>query len=385
MSADTESAGKYLQQIPELKYILFIFFSTRIVLIIIGVLSRNLFLQEYSYQSNSMAPLSWLDVWGAWDTGWYLDISQNGYSTIQNQIHQTNIAFFPLYPTLMRLIGSVIGNHYIAGLIISNFCLLIACIYLYRLVKLDFDETSAVKSIKYLLIFPVSFILSGVFSESLYLALILMCFYYARKEKWHLVGISGFFLSLTRSVGVLVVLPLLCEILIPLLKEKKSIISLKSLKEIRTPLSYLLLIPFGTVSFMIYNYHVTGDFLAYMHAQAMWQRHLSNPLEVLIHAFSGNIFISFEAAFTLIFLFVFIIFYKKMRFSYWLFCMYSIFVPLSTGIMSMPRYILVIFPLYILFADITKNRISEDVLTLVFCLFQGFLMLFWTNGYRLVM
>ncbi len=68
-----------------------------------------------------MPPLRWLDVWGAWDTGWYLDISLNGYSTIQNQIHQTNIAFFPLYPTLMRIIGSITGNHYIAGLIISNF------------------------------------------------------------------------------------------------------------------------------------------------------------------------------------------------------------------------------------------------------------------------
>lgn len=361
------------------------FFSTRIVLNIIGVLSRNLVPQGYSYQSNNVAPWSWLDVWGAWDTGWYLDISQNGYSTLQNQVNQTSIAFFPLYPTLIKLVSSIVGNHYITGLLISNFCLIVACVYLYRLVKLDFNETNAGKSIKYLLIFPVSFILSGVFSESLYLALVLTCFYYARKGEWYLVGITGFFLSLTKSVGVLIIFPLLYEAFIPLLKENKSIISLKNLREIIKPLFYLTLIPFGTISFMIYNYYLTGDFLAFMHAQAMWQRHLSNPLEVLINGFSGDIFTAFEAAFTLLFILIFVVFYKKIRFSYWLFCIYSIFVPLSTGIMSMPRYILVIFPLYILFAEITKSRVSEDILTLVFCLFQGFLMLFWTNGYRLVM
>lgn len=382
---DTESVSKYMYRIPELKYILLIFFSTRIVLNIIGVLSRNLIPQEYSYKSNSVSPLSWLDVWGAWDTGWYLDISQNGYSTIQNQVSQTNIAFFPLYPTLMRLIGSIVGNHYIAGLIISNFCLIVACVYLYRLVKLDFDEINAIKSIKYLLIFPTSFILSGVFSESLYLALTLMCFYYARKGEWHMVGVTGFFLSLTRSVGVLIILPLLYEVFMPLLKENKVIMRRENLKGIIIPLFYLSLIPVGTIFFMIYNYYVTGDFLAFMHAQVMWQRHLTNPLEVLIDAFSGNIFTTFEAAFAAISIIIFVIFYKKMRFSYWLFGMYSIFVPLSTGIMSMPRYISVIFPFYILFADLTKNRVSEDIVTLIFSIFQGFLMVFWTGGYRLVM
>ncbi|WP_269851356.1 hypothetical protein [Methanosarcina horonobensis] len=165
----------------------------------------------------------WLDIWGVWDTGWYLDISQNGYTArpLDELISfQTNVVFFPLYPLLMRFLGSIIGNQYTAGVIISNFSLIVACIYLYKLVRLDSDESSAFRSVKYLLLFPISFILSGVFTESLYLALALMCFYYARTGKWQLAGIFGFFLSLTRSVGVLIVLPLLYEGLMPLLKEK---------------------------------------------------------------------------------------------------------------------------------------------------------------------
>jgi hypothetical protein len=284
----------------------------------------------------------------------------------------------------MRFLGLVTGNYYLAGLIISNFCLIVSCVYLYRLARLDYDEDTSIKSIKYLLLFPVSFILSGVFTESLYLALTLMCFYYARTGKWHLAGIIGFFLSLTRSIGVLVVLPLLYEGLMPLLKENGNLKNLKNSRNKILPLFYLSLVPLGTISFMIFSYHLTGDFMAFAHSQVMWQRHFGNPLEILINGYHGDTYTAFEAVFAAIAIFIFILFYRKIRFSYLLFCMYSIFVPLSTGIQSMPRFILVIFPIYILFADITKNRVSEDFVLLSFALLQGFLMVFWTNSFNLV-
>jgi hypothetical protein len=107
----------------------------------------------------------------------------------------------------------------------------------------------------------------------MYLTLALMCFYYARKGKWHLVGIPEFFLSLARSIGVLVVLPLLCKFLMQFLKEKKDIISFKNHRGMILPLFYLSFIPLGTISFMIYNYYLTGDFLAFVHAQGMGGRH----------------------------------------------------------------------------------------------------------------
>jgi hypothetical protein len=377
--------SKYRLYAPEIKSILLMFFSTRIILSIIGVLSRKI-AQPHTSPS-SLSGNIWLDIWGVWDTGWYLDISQRGYTSgalDQLGIHQTNIAFFPLYPLLMRFLGSIVGNHYIAGLIISNFCLIVSCFYLYRLVRLDSDEASALKSVKYLLLFPVSFIFSGVFTESLYLTLTLMCFYYARTYKWQLVGITGFFLSLTRSVGVLVFLPLLYEGLMQLLKENEDLKSFKNSRDKILPLFYLSLIPLGIISFMIFNYYLTGDYMAFAHAQVMWQRHAANPLLVLINGYHGNLYTAFEAAFATISIFIFILFYRNIRFSYWLFGMYSIFVPLSTGIQSMPRFILVIFPIYILFANITKNRISEDLVTISFALLQGFLMVFWTNSFYLV-
>ncbi|MPN45467.1 hypothetical protein SDC9_193034 [bioreactor metagenome] len=168
------------------------------------------------------------------------------------------------------------------------------------------------------------------------------------------------------------------------LKENKNLKSIKESRDQILPLLYLLLIPLGTISFMVFNFYLTGDFLAFVHGQAAWGRYHGNPVEFLIDGYKGNMYSTFESVFTVISLLIFLLFFKKVRFSYWLFAMYSILVPLSTGIQSMPRYILVIFPLYILFADISKKHLSEDLVTLFFALIQGFLMVFWTNGFNLV-
>ncbi|MCK7515454.1 MAG: hypothetical protein MZV70_73380 [Desulfobacterales bacterium] len=77
---------------------------------------------------------SWLDIWGQWDTGWYLDIAKNWYAAEAHYQNYCNYAFFPFYPTLIKLLGAVMGNHFYAGLIISNVSLLGAAILLYKLV-----------------------------------------------------------------------------------------------------------------------------------------------------------------------------------------------------------------------------------------------------------
>ena len=163
-----------------LTQIILLFLVSRGVLTIVGVLSTTLLRRitggrlEWDHPS-----YSWLDIWGQWDTGWYLDISNNWYSAEAHFQHFCNYAFFPLYPTLIKLLGAVIGNHYYAGLIISNVALLGAAILLYKLVELDHDQEVALRSVKYMFIWPTSFLLSGVLSEALFLTaryrLFLLC------------------------------------------------------------------------------------------------------------------------------------------------------------------------------------------------------------------
>jgi len=189
-----------------------------------------------------------------------------------------------------------------------------------------------------------------------------MCFYYARTSKWHLAGITELFLSLTRSIGVLIILPLLYEGLMPLLRENKNLKNLKNSRHKILPLFYLSLIPLGIISFMIFNYYLTEDFMAFAHAQVMWQRHAGNPLEILINGYHENIYTAFEAAFATIAISIFILLYRKIRFSYWLFGIYSIFVPLSTVIQSMPRFILVI-SLFTFFLRTLLKAVFQKILS----------------------
>lgn len=363
----------------ELKYVFLLFFTTRVVLLMIGVISRIL-LEPYHGREYVWiySKKLWLDIWGVWDTGWYLNIAAQGYSNVISKhpatLNQANYAFFPLYPLLMRLVGKWIGNYYVAGILLSNLFLIIAAIFLYKLVQLEWDQKTSLKSIKYLFLFPVSFILSGVFTEALFLALALICFYYVRKRTLLWVGISGFFLSLTKSVGVLIFFPLLFEYL----KEKEQ--------PIKGEILFLLLIPLGLSVYALYNYHLTGDFLAFAHIQSTWGRGLTNPLGVLWGSLSTvDLNHKFSAYFTLLTLLLFIAFYRKMGFSYWFYGIYSILIPLSAGtVISMPRYELTIFPLFILLAKLSKNDWIDQMMTLFLALLQGFLMVFWSNGFRLI-
>jgi hypothetical protein len=274
------------------------------------------------------------------------------------------------------MVGLLTGDFFLAGILVSNVSLIIAAIFLYKLVLTEDDRSTALRSVKYLFLFPTAFILSGIFTESLYLALIIMGFYYARRSKWLYVGVIGFMLALTRSIGVLFILPMLYEYL--------RGIGFNS-KRINPDVCYLLLIPAGLFVFSLYNYYLVGDFLAFIHIQSAWGRGLSNPVLTLVQALqSSYLDAAFYAYFTLIFLLAALLFYRKIGVSYWIVLAYSLLIPLLLGINSMPRYLLVVFPLFILFARLGKDDRVDQALTIMLALLQGFLMVFWTTGFTLV-
>src|SRR2546426_1187009 len=117
----------------------------------------------------STVPL--LDAASRWDGGWYLGIAREGYGHAEGA--QTDLAFFPLYPALMRAIGMLGGSsddaYLAAGVLVSNAALLVAVIVLGRLVTVDHEATIAAASVALLLVFPTTVIFSAVYAESLFL------------------------------------------------------------------------------------------------------------------------------------------------------------------------------------------------------------------------
>lgn len=355
-----------------------LFLASRAALTVIGVLAITLLGREMYGLQWEHADQRWLDIWGQWDTGWYLNIAQNWYSALPQNRHQCNYAFFPLYPALIRFLGALTGNFFHAGLIISNLSLLGAAMLLYRLVELDHGRDVAFSSVKYMFMWPVSFLLSGVLSESLFLFLLLGCFYSARKGKWVYAGLAGFLLALTRVNGVFVVIPLFYEYM----REKDF-----RLKGIRADILALGLVPLGLLVYCAYNYILTGDFLAFVHIQSAWGRQMGNPLTILadgLLSWAGKpnrVVAAWLTGFTLASL---AIFCRRIPFSHLLLCLIFIFLPLSSSLMSMPRFTAVLFPLFILFGRLSQDRRVDAALTLLLCILQGFFMVFWSTGRNLI-
>ena len=136
-------------------------------------------------------------------------------------------------------------------------------------------------------------------------------------------------------------------------------------------------------------YYLTGDFFVYSHIkQSVWNCQITNPFVILysiIH--STNIACTINAASTIIAILLLSVFYKKIGFSYWLIGISIVFLPLVNGVLPMYgilRYVLTIFPFYILFAKLSKNPILDQILTIILVLLQGFLMGIWAHGFRVI-
>lgn len=143
-----------------------------------------------------------IGVWERWDGCWYAKIATYGYEA------DGSTAFFPFYPILMRAASLVTGDVVTAGLAISTVATVAALWGLHKLVSLDFPEVVAARAMLLLAVFPAALFLLAPFTESLFLALSVWCLYAARRGAWPAAAAIGALAALTRPVGVFLVLPL---------------------------------------------------------------------------------------------------------------------------------------------------------------------------------
>ena len=331
--------------------VLVTFVVTRVPMVIIAELAAIIIGQRAGVHfAASSIPL--LAVWGRWDAEHYIGIATNGYAG-------TEPAFFPLYPLLIHIVGAAIGNALIAGLIISNAASFFALLYLYKLVEHEYNRQVAHRAIFYVSIFPTAIFFSAVYTESLFLFLTVASFYYIRERRWLLAGGVGCLAALTRGEGVLLAVPLLIEAA-QALRVQRTDWWKWPIDTVLKPLAGLALVPVGLGIYMAYLWVLRGDPLYFSNVQAHWGRVLAPPWVSVIHSFRlifdhqppqtiANQ--SLEITFTFLMLGVLIAGYRRLRASYVAYMALSILIPMSTSsLMSMPRFALVLFPMFTLLA-----------------------------------
>jgi hypothetical protein len=292
----------------------------------------------------------WHNLFTAWerfDALWFLRIATIGYIDGDG-----SAAFFPLFPLLIRIVSPLLGGHPLAtGLLLSNAAFVGALIVLYFLTASEFDERIARRSVLYLAIFPTAFFFLAPYSESLFLFLVLLSLWSARRGNWPVAGVAGALAAATRNLGVLLVLPLAVEALRQ---------SREGGERLRPMLVWSATTAVGTIAYLAYWQGLAGDPLAPLHQQATWQREAFFPVATIV---SGT-----EEAFRWIGLYPggyhlldWLVVVPALVAGVWVamrarrtFAVYtwaSLLAPLSLvfaprPFMSLPRFLLAVFPLF---------------------------------------
>lgn len=205
-----------------------------------------------------------------WDSVWYLEIAQFGYG------YSERAAFFPLYPALMSLFAPL-ANPLVAGLGISCACAIGGLYLLHRLVALDFGAEHARDVVLIVAWFPSAVVLSAVYSEALFLLLSIGAIYAARTGRWALTGFAGGLAAATRSSGVLLAIPLFILYLYgPRTDRPRHGLATgwRPRHRLDSDVLWIAAVPAGVLAYLVYLWAATGEPLSAFSSQSEWTRTL---------------------------------------------------------------------------------------------------------------
>jgi Mannosyltransferase (PIG-V) len=137
-----------------------------------------------------------------WDSLHYLAIAAHGYNTPSNTV------FFPLYPVLIKAVSWITGSYVIAGELISAAAFATALLLLHQLARAELGDRVADATVLLLAFSPVSLFFTAIYTESLFLALVLGAFLLARRGRFGWAGVAAAGATLTHIEGMLLIAPL---------------------------------------------------------------------------------------------------------------------------------------------------------------------------------
>jgi hypothetical protein len=253
-----------------------VFWSTRLAVLVVaifaalsfgpaagGLAERNAEMFDEPGLTRSLAePL--LSPLARWDAAWYLRIADSGYEG-----SEVRAAFFPLYPLLVRGLaapfGAAPGALLLAAYAVALAAFLGALLLLYRLVSLELGRPLARPALLLLAVFPAALYFGAPYSESLFLLLAVGAFYAARTDRWAWAGAAAAGAGATRSAGVLLLLPL-------------AMLWWGSRSRRVRDAAWLVLAPLGPLAFAAFLGISEGDPWRFLDVQDAWSRELAVPL-----------------------------------------------------------------------------------------------------------
>jgi hypothetical protein len=312
------------------------------------------------------------EIFAAWDSGWYFDIASRGYYF--NPDGQSSVAFFPLFPMLMRGAAWPFGQTdqaiWAAGILISCATFFLALVTLHRLTEKIFgDRETARRAVFYLAVFPFSLFFTRVYAESVFLLTSLLAVSRACDGQWRRAGLWGALAALARPNGILIGVPLVLM----------ALGGRPAPRALIGRLAALLPVPLALAGYSAYVYSLSGDPLGWLSSQAHWGYSLGHPpwqqlarmIDRLVkYGFYDYFFVSpmapfrlFHGVTALIFLALTPAIFKRLGVAMGAYVLVSLLIPLSANALEgVGRYSAVLFPAFMLVGSVESRRLHEAIL-----------------------
>ncbi|MFG1673682.1 hypothetical protein [Micromonospora sp. NPDC049282] len=369
-------------------FVLAVFVGAKLVLSLVGVLvlaawdgvpgappAAEALMRD---QQDAVSSHRWVSLWFAWDSFLYDHLAR-----LPLDRPWPDFGFPLLYPFLARPFAPLLGGHTAwALLLVSNVALVFQLLFAYRLGARLFGGDGPAdgrRAVRYLLLLPTAFLFQAALTESLFLCLALAAFWYAERRRWLVVGIVGYFLAMSRSVGFLVVVPLA----LVLVREHGWRVGPRAWPRLLREGWPLLLVPAGWLTFMAFCRWQAGDWFAYQHTQQTgWGIRLQSPLTVAGSALAGGNSADALRVWLVVAALVVAVVGLRRRadWPYLVYTLVVVLVPLSMGspvYKSLLRYLLAAFPVALVLARWARRPGLDPWLTAVLALLQGALFAVW--------
>ena len=314
----------------------------------------------------SIPSTSWYHYLLRWDSTFYATIVNEGYKYDGNDLVGQPVIFYPLYPLIAKALTIFPGiDGLLALLVVANVAAVLSVLLLFKYVRQYYGDEVAFSTIAFLSFFPTSVFLSAGYTESLTLLLILCFFLFLKREQYILAAVFAGLASATRSTGLVLLPVIIWELLCKFAGDHRRFFSYA--------LFCSILATSGLWLYMFYLWSAFDSPFAFVTNTAAWKQ------GGIVHNFISALLLKgffplrlpgqdlfprgLDVWFFLLFLTLTLVHRKWLPSSLFLFALGVLMLPYLTRtggpvkFVSMTRYILLAFPVFIVMAKLCENRL----------------------------
>ncbi len=326
---------------------------------------------------------SWIKGFAAYDGGWYYGLALHGYPLKASAAD----VFYPLFPMLLSVGKFLHTDIVLFGVLLNVLLASIAAIFLYLIARDHFaDQSMAKQSLWWFLFFPTAFFLLMLYTEALFCALTFAAFYFARTRRWWAACICLAFVTATRLPGLAVAFAVAVEYLASRRYGRRVRLDRQAWWFALAPLGFV-----GYAAFLYVRYH---DPLMMLHAYSFgawpYQHFDPNIFDALwaqAKSILGNLH-GFQEPLMAPLMWVVAVALtlygaKKLPVSYTCYSLISLYIMvINRNFISVNRYLLPLFPMYLALTHFTKQkRVPNGLVLGLSGALMGFWLVLFVNGY----